>query len=94
MDNNVDYLQKNIPIAVVGNPEMVAHLLVTAFVSCFGLGILLKFLPVYLIAWIVWKNVFAKAEENMLLVLLVNLRIPNGIVGKMNRAMPAGSQEK
>lgn len=90
----LDYLEKNVPIATVGSPDLLIHLFVLAILSFFGIGLMLKFFALYFVLYIIWSKTFAKAEENMLMVLISNLNIPKGIVGKMSRAMPANIDRK
>ncbi len=90
-EDDLDYLEKNVPIATVGSPDLLIHLTVAAILSFFGIGFMLKSLAVYFLLYFVWTKTFAKAEESMLLVLISNLNIPNGIIGKMSRALPANT---
>lgn len=93
-EDYLDYLEKNVPIATVGSPDLLIHLTVLATLSFFGIGFMLKFFALYFVLYIIWSKTIAKAEESMLMVLISNLNIPKGIVGKMSRALPANTDRE
>jgi|LFRM01.2.fsa_nt_gb hypothetical protein len=93
-EDYLDYLEKNVPIATVGSPDLLIHLFVLAILSFLGIGFMLKMFVLYFVLYLIWSKTFAKAEESMIMVLISNFNIPRGIVGKMSRAMPADTERK